>query len=320
MGSPTERIVFLDRDTFQARFKRPSFDHEWRDYPSTAPDQIVERLRGATIAITNKVPLGERELSALPDLRMIAVAATGVDRIDLAYCRQRGITVANVPDYARHTVPEHVFMLILALRRNLIAYREALQRGAWQRAATFCLLDYPIHDINGSVLGIIGYGLLGRAVARLARAFGMRVLIAERRNAAQRRPGRASFEEVLRQSDIITLHCPLTPETRGLIGAAELEMMRPTALLINCARGGLVDEGALAAALRAGRIAGAGFDVLADEPPRAGNPLADLHLANFIQTPHIAWASLEAMQMLADSVVDNIEAFIRGEPKNVVRG
>jgi glycerate dehydrogenase len=313
-----ERIVFLDRSTLIADVRRPRFEHEWTEYEWSAPAEVVERLRDATIAVTNKVPLREAELSSLPQLKFIAVAATGVDIIDLDYCRGRNLPVSNVRNYARRAVPEHVFTLILALRRNLLSYREDVLRGAWKEATGFCLLNHTIRDLYGSTLGIIGYGALGREVEKLALAFGMRVLISEHKHARTIREGRTSFEETLRASDVITLHCPLNEETRGLIGGMEFEMMRRDALLINTARGGLVDEPALVEALLSGLIAGAGFDVLTKEPPRDGNPLLELNLPNFILTPHIAWASREAMQALADQLIDNIEAFIKGSPQNLV--
>lgn len=309
-----ERIVFLDRGTLKTDIRQPDFDHEWIEYETTAEAEVVERLKGATIAVTNKVPLREAELSRLPDLRFIAVAATGTDIIDLDYCRGRNLPVSNVRNYARHSLPEHVFMLILSLRRNLLSYREEVGRGLWQEARGFCLLTHTIRDLHRSTLGIIGYGALGQAVEKLALAFGMRVLISEHRGVREIRAGRFSFEEVLRESDILTLHCPLTPQTRGLIGRAELEMMRRDALLINTARGGLVDEAALVEALRTGLIAGAGVDVLTNEPPRGGNPLLEISRPNFILTPHIAWASREAMQTLAEQLIDNIEAFVKGSP------
>ncbi|HEY6189302.1 MAG TPA: D-2-hydroxyacid dehydrogenase [Pyrinomonadaceae bacterium] len=313
-----ERIVFLERDTFKANFRRPGFEHEWDEYASTRPEEVVERLREATIAICNKVRLGERELSELPHLRFIAIAATGVDNVDLDYCRRAGVSVSNVRNYARHAVPEHVFALTLALRRNLISYRQDLRAGAWQRAEQFCLLNHNIRDLHESTLGIIGYGALGQAVGRLAEAFGMRVLIGEHKGATSVRQGRTSFRELLRESDVVTLHCPLTDETRNLIGSDELELMRADALLINTARGGLVSESALVAALREGKIGGAGFDVLTSEPPREGNPLLELDVPNFILTPHVAWASIGAMQRLADQVILNIEAFVGGMPRNLV--
>ena len=307
-----EKIVFLDRSTLRADLRRPSFAHEWIDYAETRPAEVVERLRDATIAITNKVRLREAELSSLPELKLIAVAATGLDIIDLDYCNRRGISVSNVRNYARHAVPEHVFMLMLALRRNLFGYREDVLGGAWQRSTQFCLLNRDIQDLHGSTMGIIGYGALGQAVEKLALAFGMRVVVSEHKDASRIRSGRTSFEETLRTGDVVSLHCPLTEATRHMIGAAELQKMKPHALLINTARGGLVDERALAEGLQSGLIAGAGFDVLSHEPPPEGsNPLLDLNLPNFILTPHVAWASREAMQALADQLVDNIEEFKR---------
>ena len=311
-----EKIVFLERNTFKVEFHRPRFEHEWIEYGETLPDQIVERLREATIAICNKLPLREPELSRLPQLKLIAVAATGVDNVDLDYCRSHGIAVCNTRNYAAHSLPEHVLMLIMALRRNLISYREDVSRGKWQEAKQFCLLDHPIRDLHGSTLGIIGYGFLGQAVGRLARGVGMRLLVSEHKEATTIREERTAFDDLLRQSDVITLHCPLTEVTRNMIDEEELEKMKRDALLINTARGGLVSEMALVKALREGLIAGAGFDVLSTEPPHAGNLLLDLNLPNLIITPHIAWASNEAMQTLADQVIDNLEAFVSGESRN----
>jgi glycerate dehydrogenase len=313
-----QKIVFLDRSTIIANIRRPNFEHEWAEYETTAPAEVVERLRDATIAITNKVPLREAALEQLPGLKFIAVCATGVDIVDLGYCRSRGLAVSNVRGYALHTVPEHVMMLILTLRRSLLSHREDVLRGEWQRAEGFCLLTHTMRDLYASTLGIVGHGTLGRAVEKLALAFGMNVLVAEHKGAQVVRAGRVSFKEVLRASDVVTLHCPLNEETRGMIGRVELELMRRDAVLINTARGGLVDEAALADALRDGVIAGAGFDVLTKEPPRDGNPLLDVNLPNFILTPHVAWASREAMQTLADGLISNIEAFVRGEPQNVI--
>jgi glycerate dehydrogenase len=313
------KIVFLDRSTIIADVRRPNFEHEWTEYETSKPGKVVERLRGATIAITNKVALREAALEQLPGLKFIAVCATGVDIVDLEYCRRRNLPVANVRGYALHTLPEHVMMLILSLRRSLFSHRADVLRGEWQRAEGFCLLTHMTRDLHASTLGIVGHGTLGRAVEKLALAFGMRVLVAEHKGAREIRAGRVSFEEVLRASDVVTLHCPLNEETRGMIGRAELELMRRDAILINTARGGLVDEAALAEALRARVIAGAGFDVLTKEPPRDGNPLLDLNLPNFILTPHVAWASREAMQTLADGLISNIEAFVRGEPQNIIK-
>jgi glycerate dehydrogenase len=313
-----ERIVFLDRDSIRAEFRPPSFPHVWQDFPMTSAEDVVDRLSDATIAITNKVQLKGKDLEQLPKLRMIAVAATGTDCVDAGYCHRHGITVSNVRHYAQRSVPEHVFTLLFALRRNLIAYHDDIRAGSWQNSQVFCLLDYPIRELHNSTLGIIGYGNLGQSVEKLALAFGMRVLIAERKSAQNARSGRTAFEEVLSTSDVITLHCPLTHETRELIGATEFNRMKRSALLINCGRGGLVDERALADALQNRLIAGAGIDVLKNEPPSSGNPLLDIQLPNLLVTPHIAWASLEAMQKLADTLIDNLEAFIRGNPQNVV--
>jgi len=313
-----ERIVFLDRDSIQADIRRPDFPHEWRDHAATTVSQVAERLNNATIAISNKVPLMAESLSRTKSLRMIAVCATGTNNVDLDYCRAQGIVVSNIRNYAVHSVPEHVFTMILALRRNLPGYREDVRNGLWQKSEQFCLFTRPIGDLHGSTLGVIGNGALGRATAKLGEAFGMRVLIAEHKNAAQVRPGYTAFDTFLAESDVITLHCPLTPATHHMISSTELKKMRPHALLINTARGGLVDEAALVLALKQGVIGGAGFDVLTAEPPRAGNPLLEPDLPNFILTPHVAWASRNAMQIMADQLIDNIEAFIRGAPRNRV--
>lgn len=313
-----ERIVFLERDTFRVEFRPPRFEHEWVDFPETQPEQVIERLRDASIAIVNKLPLRQAELAQLPKLKLIAVAATGVDNIDLEYCRSHGLAVCNARNYAANSLPEHVLMLMLALRRNLIGYRDDPKRGAWQEAQQFCLLNRPISDLHGSTLGIIGNGFLGQAVGKLARSIGMKVLISEHKDAATIRAGRVAFLELLTRSDVVTLHCPLNEKTRNLISAAEFQLMKPSALLINTARGGLVNASDLLAALREDKIAGAGIDVLQSEPPRKGNVLLDVDLPNLIVTPHIAWASRQAMQTLADQLVDNLESFVSGELKNRV--
>lgn len=316
-----QRIVYLERDSLIAEVRRPAFAHEWTEYASTTPAQVIERLAGATIAIINKVPLPAAAVDALPDLKMVAVAATGTNIVDLDACRARGIVVSNIRGYAEHTVPEHVLALLLALSRNLVAWRETLQAGRWQQSDQFCLFDHPIRDLHGATLGLIGSGSLGNGVVRLAEAFGMRVLRAERKGATTVRPGYTAFAEVLREADAISLHCPLTDETRGLIGEAELRAMRRSALLINTARGGIVDEVALIQALKEGWIGGAGFDVITAEPPPAGHPMVApelLALPNFLLTPHVAWASRPAMQTLADQLIDNIEAFVAGAPRNRV--
>jgi glycerate dehydrogenase len=313
-----ERIVFLERNTIPAQFRRPKFDHEWIEYSESLPDEVAERVRDATLIINNKLSLGEPQLSAAPQVKLIAIAATGSDCVDLNYCRARGIAVCNVRGYAANSVPEHVLMMVLALRRNLPAFRDDVERRLWNESKQFCLLTHELHDIRHSTLGVIGYGAIGRSMARLGEALGMRVLISERKGAPNIRAGRTGFAETLRQSDVLTLHCPLTNETVGLIGRGELQVMKGTALLINTARGALIHDPALIEALQSGLIAGAGLDVLRDEPPTNGSPLLDLKLPNLIITPHVAWASNEAVQTLADQVIDNIEGFFAGEPQNLL--
>jgi glycerate dehydrogenase len=307
-------VVFLDRETLEADLREPGFRHAYRAYDRTLEAEVVERLQGATICITNKVPLREATLAALPDLKLIAVAATGTDIIDKPAARDRGVVISNIRGYAFNTVPEHVIALIFALKRGLVAYAREVSEGAWERSSQFCFHTHPITDVAGSTLGIVGYGALGKSIGRLAEALGMKILAYD----TFPQDGLVDFETILRESDIITLHAPLTPETRHMIGAAELREMKRGAILINTARGGLVDEAALAAALRSGEIAGAGFDVLTEEPPKNGNVLLDPSIPNLIVTPHVAWASRQAMQILADQLIDNIEAFVAGEPRNVV--
>lgn len=312
------QIVFLDRSTLRADVRRPRFEHAWTEYDTTAPDEVVARLEGATIALLNKVRLGRAELERLPMLRMVGVAATGYDVVDVQQCRTQGIAVANIRNYAVNTVPEHVFAMVLALRRNLVAYHESVRRGRWQQSGQFCYFDYPIGDLAGTTIGIIGEGAIGQGTARIARGFDMKVLFADHAPPKAEGVEFTPLDEVLERSDIISLHLPLMPATRGMIGEPELKAMKKTALLINTARGGLVDEAALARALAEGWIGGAGFDVLTSEPPTQGNPLLDLKLPNFILTPHVAWASDQAMQFLADQLIDNVEAWQVGTPCNLV--
>ncbi|MES2317476.1 MAG: D-2-hydroxyacid dehydrogenase [Pseudomonadota bacterium] len=312
------KIVFLDRDSLMADVRRPAFEHEWTEFAATDSGDVAERLRGATIAITNKVVISAADIARLPDLKMVAIAATGTNNVDLDACRARAIVASNIRNYSLVSVPEHVFTLMLALRRNLRAYAADVDAGRWQKSSRFCLLDHPIADLAGSRLGIVGYGALGRKVALLARAFGMQVSVTSRSPVNEAGIDDMPLDELLRTSDIVSLHLPLDDSTRNMIGAAELATMKRSALLINTARGGLVDEAALAQALKDGVIGGAGFDVLRKEPPEPGNPLLQLKLPNFILTPHVAWASAGAMQTLADMLIDNIEAFAAGTPVNMV--
>jgi glycerate dehydrogenase len=313
-----QHIVFLDRSTLKANVRRPQFEHTWQEYGVTAVNELAERLRDATVAITNKVPLRADTLRRLPNLRLIAVAATGYDVIDVAYCKANGVAVTNIRNYALHTVPEHAFALITALRRNLLAYRQDVENGRWQQVEQFCFFDHPIRDLHGATIGIVGEGVLGQGTAHIARGFGMNVLFADHAPPKAAGVEFTPFEEVLAQSDVISLHVPLSADTRHMIGIEQFRRMKRTAILINTARGGLVDERALVQALEQGLIAGAGFDVLSQEPPKEGNPLLDLHRPNFILTPHVAWASDGAMQFLADQLIENIEAFVRGRPQNLV--
>ncbi len=313
------KVVFLDRATIPAHIQVPcpSFEHQWVEYGLTSPDQVIERLVDADIVISNKVILDQQVLAQLPKLRMVAVAATGFNNVDVDYCANQNIAVANVQGYATRSVPEHVIAMLFALRRNLFGYHQDIAAGEWQRDKQFCFFTHPIGDISGSTLGVIGSGALGEATAKLARALGMEVLFAERKGAAECRQGYVPFEEVLEQSDAITLHCPLNEHTRNLIAEAELKQMKPTAILINTGRGGLVDEQATVDALKNGEIAGAGFDVFTQEPADESNPLiANMAMPNLLLTPHVAWGSDSSIQCLADILIENINAFERGESVN----
>lgn len=313
-----EHIVFLERNSVKAQFRQPEFEHTYAEYPITSAQEVVQRLQDATIAIVNKVPVRADALAQLPKLRMIAMAATGYDCVDIAECRKRGIAVANIRNYAVHTVPEHVFALILALRRNIIAYRQDVLNGVWQKSEQFCFITHEIGDLFGATIGIVGAGALAQGVASIARGFGMKVLFAGHESSKPRDFPLVSFDEVLKHSDIITLHCTLNDKTRDLISTAQLQQMKRSAILINTARGGLVNEQALIQALDEGLIAGAGFDVITTEPPRNGHPLLNVNRPNFILTPHVAWASAHAMQFLADQLIDNLELWKKGTPQHIV--
>ncbi|HXP64782.1 MAG TPA: D-2-hydroxyacid dehydrogenase [Steroidobacteraceae bacterium] len=312
------RVVFLDRASLKAKMKKFGFPAEYAEHQKTDVNEIVERLSSAEIAIVNKVPMRADTLKQLPQLKMIAVAATGYDVVDIAHCREHGIAVANIRNYAVHTVPEHAFAMILALRRNLLAYRQDVEAGVWNRSEQFCFFTHDIGDLYGATLGIIGEGAIGQGTAAIGRAFGMQVLFADHEPPKMEGVHFTPFSEVLARSDVISLHCPLTPATRNLIDINAMRKMKRNALLINTARGGLVDEAALIQALDESLIAGAGFDVLSVEPPRNGHPLLDVRRPNFILTPHVAWASDGAMQFLADQLVDNVNAWVAGKPQHLV--
>jgi glycerate dehydrogenase len=296
-------------------------------FPDTAPADVAARVADAEILIVNKIAVDAAVLAAAPRLRLVCLAATGTDNVALDAARGRGIGVANIRDYCAPSVTQHVFALVLSLNQRLAEYHGLLAAGAWQRSANFCLLDFPFHELAGRTLGIVGLGNLGRGVARVAQAFGMNVLAAKRpyRNPMgdRGRPledgvQRVPFAELLARSHVVSLHCPLNPETRHLLDATALAHMRPDALLVNTARGALVDPGALLAALGSGTIAGAGIDVLEREPPVAGHPLLEARLPNLIVTPHMAWAAQESRQRALDEIALNIAAFTAGARRNRV--
>lgn len=275
----------------------------------TGPDQVIERLEGFDTVLVNKVVLGREHFEACPELKTIAVVATGLNNIDLKAAEEHGVKVLNVTHYGRSTVAQHTMALILALATRLLDYNRDVKAGRWAESDMFCLMDHPIMELEGKAMGIIGYGDLGQGVAERAKAFGMNVVLGCR-------PGqeagevdglrRIPLDELLPQVDVLSLHCLLTDDTRNLIGAEELKQMKDTALIINTSRGGLVDEQALADALRAGTIGGGGFDVLTEEPPRNGNPLLADDIPNLIVTPHSAWASREARQRIVDIIAGRL--------------
>jgi glycerate dehydrogenase len=282
-------------------------------YGVTTAGELPARLAPAEILITNKIRIGAAELAAAPRLQLICLSATGVNNVDLAAAQARGIGVCNITAYCTASVVQHVYAMILALTHHLSGYQRLLQEGAWKDSPQFCLLDHPIRELTGRKLGIIGFGELGRGVARAAPAFGLEVLVSERPGSAPAaQEGRIPFERVLEEADILSLHCPLTDATRGLINARTLERMKRDAILINTARGALIDSAAFAAALRDGRIAGAGIDVLPQEPPVDGDPLLDGQIPNLIITPHVAWAARESRQRAVDEIAANIRSFLEG--------
>lgn len=281
-------------------------------HPASAPGEIAGRLREANVAISNKAPISAETLAQCPNLKLILVTATGTNNIDLAAARERGIAVANCQGYGTASVAQHAILLLLALATRLPDYQAAVRAGRWQQSTQFCLLDFPIVELEGKTLGLLGHGELGGAVARLAEAFGMRVLLGQ----LPGRPPRAdrlALDELLPQVDAISLHCPLTEQTRGMIGQRELDLMKPGAFIVNTARGGLIDEQSLADTLRRGHLGGAATDVLSVEPPKDGNPLLAGDIPRLIVTPHNAWGSREARQRIVGQVTDNAAAFFRGD-------
>ena len=280
-------------------------------YPRTAASEVSERLQGQQVVITNKVVIDRALMQANPQLKLILIAATGTNNVDLQAAREQGIVVCNCQAYGTPAVAQHTLMLMLVLITRFESYRDAVRGGAWQRSEQFCLLDYPIGELSGRTLGILGYGELGQAVGRLAEAFGMRVLVGAL--PGREREGRPALEQFLPEIDVLSLHCPLTEATRDLIGAPELALMKPGSLVINAGRGGLVSEAALAEALRCGHLGGAACDVLTVEPPVDGNPLLDTDVPNLVITPHSAWGSREARQRIVEQLRENLLGFADGQ-------
>jgi glycerate dehydrogenase len=273
--------------------------------------KIAERIRDADVALLNKLELTRELLFGAPRLKLVALAATGTDNVDLVAARDRGIAVCNVRAYCTASVVQQVWGLILSLTQHVYEFSRLSKDGSWARDEAGTVFSYRIRELNGRIFGVVGWGELGRAAARVAETFGMRVAIANRPGEPSQ-PGRVNLDELLAQADIVSLHCPLTHATRGLIGARQLALMKPDALLINTARGALVDSAALAAALKAGRLGGAGIDVLPQEPPVDGDPLLDSQIPNLLVTPHIAWAAREARQRCIDEMAANIRDFRDG--------
>ena len=317
----TQRAVFLDYTSLDLGDLdldplRRSFG-DLQLCADTTPANVIERLQGASVAISNKALLNAQTLAACPELKLILVAATGTNNVDLEAARALGITVANCQGYGTPSVAQHTLGLLLALATRLVDYNKAVADGQWQQAKQFCLLDFPIVELEGKTLGLFGHGELGSAVAKLAEAFGMRVLIGQIPGRPAR-AGRLKVDELLPQVDALTFHCPLTEHTRNFIGARELALLKRGAFVVNTARGGMIDEQALADALRSGHLGGAATDVLSVEPPRDGNPLLAADIPRLIITPHSAWGSREARQRIVGQLAQNAEAFFNGTALRVV--
>lgn len=290
---------------------------EFTAYPATSAQQVAERIAAADVIIVNKVVLDAPVLAAAKRLKHVCIAATGTNNVDLVAAAEQGVSVSNCQAYGTASVAQHVITLMLALHTNLIAYNQAARNGQWAQAKQFCLLDYPIQELNGKTLGIVGYGNLGAGVAQLAEAFGMQVLIAQRIG-GDGVAGRVALDELLPQVDVLSLHCPLTAQTRDLINAQTIRQMKSGAFIINAARGGIVNEADLAEALRSGKLAGAATDVLSEEPPVHGNPLLADDVPNLIITPHSAWGSVQARQRIVDQLTETVAGFKRGELIRVI--
>jgi glycerate dehydrogenase len=320
------KITFLDRDTFPHNIKinRPKFDHHWQEFSETSPQQVLERIADTDIVLSNKVVLDRPLLEKALHLKHIAVTATGYNNIDISACEDLGIGVSNVRDYASTTVPEQVIGYLFALRRQLLQYRKRVIEGAWQKSSMFCLFDKPIKDLAGSRLGIIGFGALGQATAKLALGLGIKVAVCSSRSKSvepelDSAVDYMSLDDLLSSSDAVSIHCTLNKDTENLIDHEKISLMPQGAILINTARGGIVNETAAAQALLNEHLGGIAFDVLTQEPPVDPSPLLEIaHFSNVIITPHIAWASETAMQRLVDEAMLNIEAFVNNNARNLV--
>lgn len=288
-------------------------------YPSTTAEQVLARIQHVDVVISNKVIVNTEAMEQCKNLKLILISATGTNNIDLDFARSKGIVVCNCQGYGTSAVAQHTLTLMLALATSLLKYEHAVKQGEWNKSPIFCLLDFPIVELSGKTLGIIGYGELGQAVAKLSEAFGMKILVASLPNRPTHKD-RIPFAELLAQVDFLSLHCPLTDETRDLIDSQAFDKMKKSAFLINCARGGIVNEQALADALRQGKIAGAATDVLSVEPPTQGNVLLAQDIPNLIITPHSAWGSVDARQRIVNQMLENVEAFKQGKVIRQVNG
>ncbi len=314
-------IVYLDRGSLPDSVKLRSIPapHNWHNHQATTSGQVIDRCRNADVLVVNKVPIGEKILAACPTIKHIAVSATGFNIIDIAACKRRNISVSNIQNYALTTVPEHVLGLTLNLRRELIHHRQQVIDSQWQKSSSFCIIDKPIRDLRGAIFGVVGLGALGYATAKLMHSIGMHVIYASRNTHDCDFAKKVTLKQLLAKADVVSLHCSLNSETKNLIDTSQLQAMQPHAILINTARGGIVNELAAVHALQNNEIAGLGFDTLEQEPPNENSPLLEIaHHNNVIITPHNAWGSVQALQTLADILIDNVEAFINGTPQNIV--
>ena len=317
------KAVFLDFGTMGARDLDPSplaeVVPDFEVFDSTPQELVPERIEGVDFVFANKARMTKEIISDAGSLRFIGLTATGVDNVDLEAAKKHDVAVCNIRAYCTQSIVEHVFAVLLNLTHSVRQYHRIVRAGAWQQADNFCMLEFPIRELSAMTIGIVGLGVLGTGVANMARQFGMSVMIAQRPGKqGNTDEGRYDFKDILRDSDVISLHCPLTDDTRGLVGADELKLMKPNAILINTARGGLIDSTALVEALQDGTIAAAAIDVLPQEPPVAGDPLLDYAGDNLILTPHIAWGTVEARQRAIDEVAANVRAFLAGEERNRV--